>query len=908
MAKFQWTAASETLGQPPALLTDVCDGTIADWEIVADAGGYNGRAMLLDGASARRRLALGPTVAPDTRIDIRARIYKASSSGTSIHLVLRNKGTDASDTYDYYVYFASTRNLTLGRFSPAFQLMYTGAGADPSTIVGWWNIRYTYLPSGNSPRVRAIAWKDDEGSEEEPILTAETDSQINASVNGDRVCIGATTSVEAGAKIAWMTVGTGADDADVVPVAEATNFEGGAVASVTASADLTTVPAGIPLESAAQVSGSASGDLTTTPGDSITVVTDVDAGNIDATQVVITGGASDAPLVEVKVRAPLTGWTHFCFAVEDAEGKRPTFRISREYIGIGSLSTAWRPTWTQDGVNWTQAPSRTIVTSPSPGYIEWQFTDPLPDGRVFITSGPIGRQVDGENFAALLLSTYSENASPTVSADESGVYNTSPSETDDLGRQIGGHPMYAIKLSWPGPTTDGARKRKIVLLGGTHAAGESLAFWEMRAFALAALNDSSPAAQAFRANWDVYLYWHLTPNGVYGGDRRTNFRSSQDPNRYWEGGATPLQEVTATQTAMAADTGGSADVMFSWHGWPGSSNPFTFWTNPENANPETRSPLYQATIDGAAAYYGTQPQVVESTNTGTSTTWAKNVLGTPLAFTVEAGLAGPLTPSVHESIGTAWLHGVQYADSLGLFVEPPDTLAGASMIATTSTGSLTTGIPLAGASSSMTLAAGILIAHIRLQGDALSQAIAAAGLSTAIQLAAAAQAGAQATGDLTTQSAGADLAGNAQAAALAAGSITAIIRFDAQAVAKVLATGDLTVPGSAAELVADATVIAIAEGGLTTAIQLQGAAASVVQASGTLDVALTFEAHAFVAAMSSGVLSTQVRMEVAAVASALAAADLSGGATILPHASRIVPVRRQNRTIPVRAQTRLIPA
>lgn len=901
MAKFQWTAASETLGQPPSLLTNVCDGDITDWEIVAEPNALGGRALKLVALSGgfRRRLALPGTAPADQRVDVRARFYKATNNVTGGHVAIRNKGTTASDSYDHLFFISSSGIPQLYKYKgTAFDQIAPGSGIASGNRVGWWNLRLTYQPAGSSPRLQATLWNDSQ-SEESPQSVISTDSAAlvdAAVVDGERICIGTTSSATEynGLMFDWVTVGTEGDDADVQPVEGAAELAGAALVSIAASADLTTVPAGIPLEGSAQVSASASGDLTTTPGDSITVVTDVDAGNIDATQVVITGGATDTPLVEVKVRAPLTGWTHFCFAVEDAEGKRPTFRVSREYIGIGSLSTAWRPTWTQDGVNWTQAPSRTVVTSPSPGYIEWQFTDPLPDGRVFITSGPIGRQVDGENFAALLLSTYPENASPTVSADENGVYNTSPSETDDLGRQIGGHPMYAIKLSWPGPTTDGARKRKIVLLGGTHAAGESLAFWEMRAFALAALNDSSPAAQAFRANWDVYLYWHLTPNGVYGGHRRTNFRSSQDPNRFWEGGATPLQEVAATQAAMIADTGGAADVMFSWHGWPGSDNPFTFWTNPENANPETRSPLYQATIDGAAAYYGTQPQVVESTNTGTSTTWAKNVLGTPLAFTVEAGLAGPLTPSVHESIGTAWLYGVQYADSLGLFVEPPDTLAGASLIATTASGSLSTGIALEGSASSVTLADGVLTIGIRLRGDALSQAIASAGLTTAIQLAADAQASAQAAGALTTQPAG--MAADATVAALATGSLTVHIRIAADAVAQVLAQADLTVPGAPAELEAHASVLAIAEGGLITAIRLEGAAASFAQADGTLDMALTMRADAFVQVMASGVLSTQIRMDAAAVASAIAAASLTtSGAPLAAHGARRATFRGYQR-------------
>lgn len=641
----------------------------------------------------------------------------------------------------------------------------------------------------------------------------------------------------------------------------------------------------------------------------IVVITDVDTGNIDPVSVVITDGDTETPLVELAVRGssdPLKNWGHVAFAVENAESKRPIFRLSLQYCWFGTPAAQWRPTWTQDGVNWTRAPSRTVSTDPAPGWVQWQFTDPLPAGRVHIASGPVGRQSDAEAFAAYLLANF-PNASPTASADANGVYNVSPAEQDDLGRDVGEHPMFAIKLAWPGPTTDGARKRKLVLLGGTHSAGEGMSFWEMRGCLLAALSDSSPEMQAFRSNWEIYAYFNLTPNGLYGGTSRRNFRHSQDPNRLWENITHPLQEVNATRAAILLDTGGQADAMFSWHGFPSSSFPFNVWTNPENVNPETRLPVFDATFAGASARYGANVALVSSSNTGTSTTWAKNVLGAPLAFTIEYGLSGSTDPDVHQAIGEAWLYGVQYADSLGLFVAPPDTLAGASLITTTASGSLSTGIALQGSASSVTLADGVLTIGIRLRGDALSQAIAAAGLTTAIQLAAAAQAGASASGDLTVGTA-IDLAGHAQAAALATGSITTIIRFDAAAVAKVIGTGTLTAPGAPSQLEADATVLAIAEGGLTTGIALRGAAASVVQASGTLDIALTFEAQAFVSAMAAGVLSTQVRLDAAAVASALARADLTGGMPIVPPAERTIRVRAQTRVVPVRAQTRLIPA
>lgn len=411
-----------------------------------------------------------------------------------------------------------------------------------------------------------------------------------------------------------------------------------------------------------------SGYVQAPSGGEIVIVTEVDTGNIDHAAVTVTGGATAEPFIELAVRTSspkLNSWTHVAFAVENAAGKRPIFRLSRAGNGMGNLATTWRPAWTQDGVNWTLAPSRTYVTSPSPGYVEWQFTDPLPAGHVHIASGPVMRQSDSEDLAAYLLTQ--SNVSPTASADENGVYHVSPSETDDLGRQVGGHPMFAVKLSWPQSTTDGGRKRKLVLLGGTHAAGEGLSLWEMRAFMLAALNDAGLAD--FRANWDVYCYWNLTPNGLYGGSARYNFRSGQNPNRGWDLTTNPLEEVNVTRTAILTDTGGSADIMFSWHGTPLYSSEFTVWTNAENVAPETREPIYDAVFSGAGTKYGQAPGLQPSTNTGTTSTWAKDVLSARMAVTLEYGLPGTTDPTTHTNVGAAWAYGVQHADAQGLFVE-----------------------------------------------------------------------------------------------------------------------------------------------------------------------------------------------------------------------------------------------
>lgn len=628
----------------------------------------------------------------------------------------------------------------------------------------------------------------------------------------------------------------------------------------------------------------------------IVVVTDIDAGDCSPAKTVITNGESTTPTVYCDVRdhEQLITWRVFLFAVENAEGKTPIFQFNRATRREKLVPpTNWTPLWTQDFKTWTKAPARTLTGTVDSGVIQWQFTDPLPAGRVYIASHPMGRQADSVALAAELLALYPSVASPTASADASGVYATSPPETDDIGREVGGHPMHAIKLAWGGATTDGGPKRKLVMFANIHSQGETPSWVSFLGAIDWMLLDASAEAQAFRSNWDVYLYFSLTPNGLYSGTYRRNITrtaENQDPNRCWKLDASTIiiDEIKYTANAVVADTGGAADALLSWHGWNGSGKAFNCFTDIEDSDAGTRTAAAQAMLDAGTTIFGESPSIgVAAVNT-TDVWWGKAKLGAKVSFDSEV----PHNPNVnsvsfYRTIGENWAKSLRVVDAQGVFYTPTSiALAAASLVATTATGSLTTGIALQGSASSVSLAAGVLTIGIRLRGDALSQAIAVAGLTTAIQLAAAAQAGASATGELTVGNT-IDLAGNAQASALAMGSITTIIRFDAAAIAKVLGAGTLTAPGAPSQLAADATALAIAEGGLTTGINLRGAAASVVQASGTLDIALTFDAAAFATAMATGVLSTQVRLEAAAVAGALAWANLTGGIPLLAaHAPR----------------------
>lgn len=407
----------------------------------------------------------------------------------------------------------------------------------------------------------------------------------------------------------------------------------------------------------------------------ITVVTDIEAGNVDAAKVTITNATSASPIVYADTRshASVVTWRHFLFAVENAAGKTPIFQFNRatKYDPSVTPATGFKPYWTQDFITWTQAPARTLVGGSS-GYIEWQFTDPLPAGRVYIASHPLGRLTEVNAYAANLLTTYPTIWAPTPSANASGVYFTSPAETDDLGRQVGGNPMHALKASWPGPTTDGGPKRKLVMMSGIHAAGEQPS-WIMGRYALEwMMLDASVEAQNFRKNFDIYWYAALMPNSIVGGSYRKPFRSTQDPNRDWylDSATSVLAEITATANAIVADTGGTADAVITWHGFGNMSGKFIAGLYVDD--PLAPSPAPDALFESVGeTIFGEAAQMLPSNTTGTDCWWGKAKLGAKISYGAELGQNGDNSLATIQQIGESWAKTLQAVDAQALFYTPP---------------------------------------------------------------------------------------------------------------------------------------------------------------------------------------------------------------------------------------------
>jgi hypothetical protein len=403
----------------------------------------------------------------------------------------------------------------------------------------------------------------------------------------------------------------------------------------------------------------------------LTLITDFDTGNADAVTSSITSPTSLTPTVNIAFRpeshdgANIIGWRLASFAIENAAGKTPTFVLPRDTRGLrnsGFLSS-WLPLYTKDFVTFTRATSRTITSNPG-GTITWSFDAPFPDNdRYYILTNPIRQQAQAATFAAELLANYPSNVSPTASADAAGVYNTSPAEVDEDGRAIGEHDQFGLRLQWAGPTTDGQRKRKLVMTAGIHAAGEHVSMLAFEAAIRWMLDSVSTDAVAFRRNWDVWIFFNLNPNGIFGGHGRTTFRSpSIDPNRDWVDGN--LAEIAATRGAILSDVA-TADAFLSYHCFIGAEkniNAAGQLGDTESATWVTDylEPAFGDTNDEGDLTY---------TNPGVDFIWAKTNLGATVSLAVECPLNGDTSPSTVESIGTTWLGAIQAADADSFFLD-----------------------------------------------------------------------------------------------------------------------------------------------------------------------------------------------------------------------------------------------
>ncbi len=407
----------------------------------------------------------------------------------------------------------------------------------------------------------------------------------------------------------------------------------------------------------------------TSGGVAITVITATDNCNIEPSTVVITDPTGVSPQVTVTPRPATCNVTaglfrHFFFAVDNAEGKTPTFRVNWSAIDTGGTAAGWRAVYTQDFVTWTQANAHTD----SGGYRVFSFPAAMPPGAVYISSNITGRQAESIALAADLLTNHSSVASPLPSADSGGVFAVSPAETDDLGRSVGGNDQFAIKLAWGGPTNDGRRKRIMVWTALLHAAGESQA-WPVFTSSLDwMMNSASSEAVAMRANFDLHLYFNVNANGQRGGNSRGSYSSSVDFNRDFANGS--HVEIANLKSAMILDTGGSCDVHLDFHGDAYQSDALNAEYCAIDENPLSRGVEAGAFIDNLAVTWGRYPTWVISTPDNTSVWFSRYVLGAAVGAFCESPAFGLTTKANYDTTADNWMRAVAMTDAAGHFAKP----------------------------------------------------------------------------------------------------------------------------------------------------------------------------------------------------------------------------------------------
>lgn len=404
----------------------------------------------------------------------------------------------------------------------------------------------------------------------------------------------------------------------------------------------------------------------------IAVLHDVENGNIDSASVSITNSLSGRPTVYVdRDSGAGSSWRHFMFGVSGAEGKRPLYQINRATKdGASFIAPTYKPVSTQDFNTWTQADTMNLVGGTS-GTIEWEFAAAHVSGTTYLSNCPVGRFSEAANFASNLLIAQPTVVSPIPSADSSGVYYTTPAETNHLGNAVGGNDQYGLKLTFSETPNDGFAKRTLVITEGIHAAGEAQQWFMFKGMVEWLITSNDTEAIALRENWDVYIFFVANPNGLRGGNFRLSFRSSADPNRQWDNPT--LEETLNLRDTISSDVG-SADAAFHAHGDVYTTANFQGWVHPDDHSSSTRSPAMQTMMDEGATIFG---ESFDSSTSGTFNNdvwWTKDVLGCRVSFDTElAAMPEDTSVSYFNDIGQKWLKTLQATDATGAF-SPAGTL------------------------------------------------------------------------------------------------------------------------------------------------------------------------------------------------------------------------------------------
>ncbi len=846
------------------------------------------------------------------RVDIRGLFYRPASAASQRAFIARMRA-DGADTYCYYGDISSGSFWRLNKLAPAYSLL-TNAGT-ASTVGAWVYFRYTYDPDATNKHTIKY-WRETE-SEASPFRQG-TSTATDAAVNGGAVGFGAGSTVPTTALMAWMTVGTGTDDADVEPTTD-TPIVVSPISRLMTPASVALPDPGITISGIQYAPSPESVALPT-----IGIWDDFERASINpALSSVgvsdIGGDEAGTPLVVLRQRLQSiptlrnNAWLEPCAKLTGVLGLRP--RIEIVPFGDGSNHQSWtaamRAHYSYDGETWYPIAAKTYSTR-----LTWRHDAAFTQDTVYVArSWPRSVTQVGNQVAALAA------AHPTKIAPAPSAVGYTPSnpagfpapsymvqevsaKTDELGRAVPITPLYGFVID---DQAYGTKSKTAVITMGIHSGEDlgELVGWEMIDYLLG----SSASAVALRQQTRILVYPLANPAGRWAGywrgapDGDGTPGSGADPNREWNSGITPspthdcVVKLRAVMLADVASYGDDVSFAFDIHASPGGSGRLQLGVNVAYPSAVEFDSLVRAKYPaGSWADYSDRNATPGSAATSyTLTGFHRWVLGAKLTMLNETCDAfGPVSPTVMRPYAEAQVDALADMDAEGWFDPPAVELSGAAVSISTATGTLTTSVQLAGSAASLSTAGGNLAAQITLSGAALAQAAATAALT----------AGA------------ADLAGDAHATAAALGTLTTQIRLSGAAVSQALAGADLTTEsaglsgsaqasatamgllGTGIPLVGEATATASAAGSLGVPIMLSGAAAAVSSATGELTIALALEGHSLASALASGSLTTHIHLSGAALGRAAASGALAGTQIETP-ARRIYRVRYPARIMRV---------
>ena len=409
------------------------------------------------------------------------------------------------------------------------------------------------------------------------------------------------------------------------------------------------------------------------PPDTLTVDHDIPTGNINPALTVITGATTTTPTVYVKCRTTgVWGACGYLFALDGCNGKTVTVQVdTSNWYGRSVFHSSWDPYYSlDDGETWQSIATFTALTSPA----RVQFTTPeFAVDRVLLAANPPYTYERYADLAALLQDDTSGRVHPSGSADANGVLGTSPAETDDLGREVGGKTVWGFRLEDESLTADdGGPKRELVLTSGVHG-GEVIDGWFLQGALDYWLNGTGDNATRFRRNWRVLAYFPINPNGRFGGNGRGVWRESQDPNRDWDDApGASLAETNLFRSAIAADAA-RHDVHIDFHDSSVIAN--------ETASVRVSSELDPAQYTAFKAAFDSldsEPLTVVYTNTaGTVTTWARTQQACRMTVVSEPSDATSRPAARCIEVGAHYVEAVSIMDGDAWFYTPGGVVAGA---------------------------------------------------------------------------------------------------------------------------------------------------------------------------------------------------------------------------------------